>query len=114
MQAAAAVINAAGISASPSSAKPGEQVQVSVAVTNSGAATPGDDFPVGGSATATVTLTQITTGYSFVVSTTVRTTAIIAGAGGAGSLSGNVTVPMIRRPPVQPSVRPPSPFRPQS
>ena len=90
---AAAVINAAGISASPASAKPGEQVQVSVAVTNSGAATPGDDFPVGGSATATVTLTQITTGYSFVVSTTVRTTAIIAGAGGAGSLSGNVTVP---------------------
>lgn len=90
---AAAVINASGISASPSSAKPGEQVQISVTVTNSGTATPGDDFPIGGSATADVTFTQITTGYAFTVNTTVRTTAIVLGAGGGGTLTGNVTVP---------------------
>ncbi|MBI5382156.1 MAG: PD40 domain-containing protein [Opitutae bacterium] len=96
---AAATINAAGISASPATAKPGEQVAFSIAVTNSAAATTApvgpnaNDFPMGGSANVTITLTNIAGGYTFNLTGNVSTTAAIAENGGGGTLTGTFTIP---------------------
>lgn len=95
---AAPVIAPSGVSTAPASAAPGATVTVSIAVTNGGAATPADDFPVGGTVTGYVTFTHRVTGTTISVGTsgspvTFSTSALIAGAGGAGSFTRTMTVP---------------------
>jgi Tol biopolymer transport system component len=94
---AAPVINASGISVSPSSAKPADLVTLAVSATNSAPATAApanqNDFPAGGSANVTVTFTHMVTGYSFSLTGTVSTTAAIPENGGAGTLNGTFSLP---------------------
>jgi sulfur relay (sulfurtransferase) complex TusBCD TusD component (DsrE family) len=85
-----------GVSATAATAAPGDTITISIAATNGGAATPADDMAVGGTVTGTVTFTHRVTGHTITTgSTTFSTTAIVAGAGGAGAFTRTFTVPTI-------------------
>jgi len=90
---AAAVLNVTGVSANPGSVSPGQGTTFSIAVTNSGQTVLADDFPIGGSVNASVTLTNTVTFYSFTVTGTATSSAVIAGAGGAGNLTFGALIP---------------------
>jgi len=102
------VLSTTGVTASPASAFPGDTVTFAVAVSNSGAATPTDDFTANGTADFDITLTNVTTGYTFVLhSATLNPTGVhpmtvipgsTPGAAGTppvpGSGTFNVTAPI--------------------
>ena len=90
---AAPVLTPTGITAAPSSAKPGDSVTLTITAGNSGATTPGDDFALGGSASFSVVFTNISSGYQFTVSGSGTATATIAGAGGSGTFTLSTTLP---------------------
>ncbi len=95
---AAPILTPSGISVSPGSAKPGDAITFSISVTNSAPATTNptnqNDFPAGGTANFSVTLTNIGSGYSFTVSGTGVATSTAAEGGGSGTFSMTSTVPV--------------------
>ncbi len=104
----APVLSATGISATPASAFPGDTVTFTVVASNSGGSSPADDFGASGVADFDITLTNITTNYTFVVHSAtlnplgVHPVTVIPGStpGGPGvqptpgTGSFNVTVPI--------------------
>ena len=89
---AAAVLNVTGVSAA-SSVAPGQSATFNVSVANSGALTPGDDFPAGGSLNVTLVLTNTITQFSFTVTGVATTIQRIPGGGGAGTLAFSAVIP---------------------
>ena len=90
---AAPILTPTGVAASPASAAPNQSVTLAVTMTNSGAATPADDFASGGTASISVTFTNTATAYFFTVSGTATAAGAIAGAGGSGTMNYTFTVP---------------------
>ena len=97
---AAASLSPTGVAAT-TAGKPGDSITFTISVQNSGAATPLDDFPAGGTAKVFLTLTNIASGYSFTLGTSPVATstlsataaAAVPGAGGSGSLVVTTVIP---------------------
>ncbi|MDP3209278.1 MAG: hypothetical protein Q8M65_09020, partial [Rhodoglobus sp.] len=93
---AAPVIIPSGVSATSAAPAPGDTITITIAATNAGAATTADDMAVGGTVTGTVTFTHRVTGHQISTgSVSFATTAIVAGAGGAGSFTRTFQVPTV-------------------
>ena len=100
---AAASLTPSGISASPSSVKPGDSVTFTITTTNGAAATTAptnqNDFPAGGTAHFLITLTNISSGYSFTLGSTTlaagvgTATTTVTEGGGSGTFNFAATVP---------------------
>ncbi len=89
----APVLNVTGVSVSPSSAKPGQNVTVTVSLSNSGATSPGDDFVPPAAVNVSVTFTSIGTNYSFTQTANGLSPSGTIASGGAGTVSFPVTIP---------------------
>lgn len=86
-------LSATGITASPGSANPGDTVTFAVAVSNSGASAPTDNFAANATANFSITLTNIVTGSSFtILSTTQNPSGVTPVSGISGSSGGGVGV----------------------
>ena len=93
---AAPVLVPSGVTATAASAAPGETITITVLATNAGAATPTDDLGAGGTVTGTVVFTHRVTGATISTgSVAFRTTAIVAGAGGAGTFTRTFSIPTV-------------------
>lgn len=94
---AAPAIGPSGITALPGSGAPGDNISLSITVTNAAgpttAPTNQNDFVSGGTATATVTFTHLVTGSTFVRAFTVTAAAAVAENGGTGPLTGTFQIP---------------------
>ncbi len=90
---AASNLRPTGVTVAPSSAKPGDTVTFTLSVQNSGAATPADDFLAASTANFTITFSNVGSGYSFTRSGTGSTASVIAGAGGAGTMTFSAQIP---------------------
>ena len=102
---AAPELSLTGVTIRPAEAKPGDQITLSVGVTNSGAsgispvtglpiAVAADTWPAGSTATLGVTFTHVATGYTFSFTGTGTLSAGLAGGGTAGTVDLNALVPV--------------------
>ncbi|MFZ9745429.1 MAG: Ig-like domain-containing protein [Opitutaceae bacterium] len=102
---AAPELSLTGVTIRPGEAKPGDQITLSVGVTNSGAsgispvtglpiAVAADTWPAGSTATLGVTFTHVATGYTFSFTGTGTLSAGLAGGGTAGTVDLNALVPV--------------------
>lgn len=93
----APAIGPSGITALPGSGAPGDNISLSITVTNAAGPTTAptnlNDFVSGGTATAQVTFTHLVTGSSFVRAFTVTAAAAVAENGGTGPLTGTFQIP---------------------
>lgn len=87
------VINATGISASPSSVFPGQSSTFSVAIVNGGAVSGVNDIPIGVTATAVVQFINTSSGYTFSLTGTAVTGTLITGKGGSGTMTFSAAIP---------------------
>ena len=87
------VINATGISASPSSVFPGQSSTFSVAIVNGGAVSGVNDISIGVTATAVVQFINTSSGYTFSLTGTAVTGTLITGKGGSGTMTFSAAIP---------------------
>ena len=102
---AAPELSLTGVTIRPAEAKPGDQITLSVGVTNSGAsgispvtglpiAVAADTWPAGSTATLGVTFTHVATGYTFSFTGTGTLSVGLAGSGTAGTVDLNALIPV--------------------
>ena len=102
---AAPELSLTGVTIRPAEAKPGDQITLSVGVTNSGAsgispvtglpiAVAADTWPAGSTATLGLTFTHVATGYTFSFTSTGTLAAGLAGGGTSGTVDINALIPV--------------------